>query len=168
MSQPPLQPLHAGLVATLSNGRWAGILIEGPSGIGKSDLALRALDAGFRLVADDRTLVWASDGRLFGRAPSPLFGLIEARGVGVLFADALPFCEVSLVVRCVAQGEVERLPEARTVALCGVTLPLLSLWPLEVTAPAKIRRAIDHLGAGPQPAYQARFRGVTPPRAGAN
>lgn len=162
------QPLHAGLLAALSGGRWVGVLIEGPSGIGKSDLALRALDAGFRLVADDRTLVWASGGRVFGRAPASLFGLIEARGVGVLFADALPYCEVSLVVRCVAQGEVERLPEPHTANLCGVAVPLLSLWPLEPTAPAKMRRAIDHLGAGPQPAYQARFRGVPSPRTGAN
>jgi serine kinase of HPr protein (carbohydrate metabolism regulator) len=141
------QPRHAGLVAVRRDGRWAGVLIEGPSGGGKSDLALRALDAGFRLVADDRAVVWASGGRAFGRAPGPLAGLIEARGVGVLFADALPFCEISLVVRCVAQGEVERLPEPRTADLCGVAVPLLRLWPLEPAAPAKMRRAVEHLGA---------------------
>ena len=60
------------------------MLIEGPSGSGKSDLALRAIEIGFRLVADDRTLVWASGGALYGRAPAPLGGLIEVRGVGVL------------------------------------------------------------------------------------
>ncbi len=46
--------LHAGLVALRLEGVWRGALIAGPSGVGKSDLALRAIEAGFRLVADDR------------------------------------------------------------------------------------------------------------------
>ncbi len=139
-------PLHAGLIAVRRDGRWFGILIEGPSGIGKSDLALRALEADFRLVADDRVIVWASGGQCFGRAPETLAGLIEARGVGIIGADALPFCRIGLVVRCVAPGEVERLPEPVIVERAGIALPAVALWPLEPTAPAKIRRAADHLG----------------------
>jgi serine kinase of HPr protein (carbohydrate metabolism regulator) len=140
------EPLHAGLVALRREGRWCGVLIEGPSGVGKSDLALRAIEAGFRLVADDRVIVWASGGQCFGRAPAPLAGLIEARGVGIVSADALPFCRIGLVVRCVAQGEVERLPEPMIVERAGIALPAVALWPLEPTAPVKIRRAADHLG----------------------
>jgi serine kinase of HPr protein (carbohydrate metabolism regulator) len=142
------EPLHAGLIALRRDGRWLGVLIEGPSGIGKSDLALRALEAGFRLVADDRVILWGSGGQCFGRAPDTLSGLIEARGVGILAAEALPFCRIGLVVRCVAPDEVERLPEPMIVERAGVPLPALSLWPLEPTAPAKIRRAADHLGGG--------------------
>ena len=55
---------HAGLIARRMGGVWRGVLIEGPSGAGKSDLALRALDQGFRLVADDRVVVWTDAGRL--------------------------------------------------------------------------------------------------------
>jgi serine kinase of HPr protein (carbohydrate metabolism regulator) len=145
--------LHAGLVACWSQGGWRGALIEGPSGAGKSDLALRCLEAGFRLVADDRTLLWRSGGRLFGRAPDSLFGLIEARGLGVLPEPALQFCEVVLAAVC---GPVERLPDPRTAERAGGQLPLISLAPLETSAPAKLRRAIEHLGAGPKTAYQAR------------
>src|SRR4051812_25700980 len=94
------QPIHAGLVATRRDGRWVGVLIEGSSGVGKSDLALRALDTGFRLVADDRVILWASGGRLFGRAPASLAGLAELRGVGVVSVPFLALCEVVLIVRC--------------------------------------------------------------------
>ena len=76
--------LHAGLIARRLNGYWHGVLIEGPAGAGKSDLALRALDLGFRLVSDDRTQVFAALGRLFGRAPDSLSGQIEVRGLGVV------------------------------------------------------------------------------------
>ena len=45
---------HAGLIALWDAGVWRGALIEGVSGAGKSDLMLRALQAGWTLVADDR------------------------------------------------------------------------------------------------------------------
>lgn len=140
---------HAGLIARRHGGGWRGALIEGPSGVGKSDLALRALSEGFRLVADDRTLLFVSGGRLFGRAPAPLHGLIEARGVGILRLDALDFAPVDLWVRCTMSAEdVERLPSLATEVLLGVSLPVIEMYPLEFSAPAKLRRAIEHLGAG--------------------
>lgn len=145
--------LHAGLIACWSGGSWRGALIEGASGAGKSDLALRCLDAGFRLVADDRTIIWSSEGRVYGRAPETLFGLIEARGVGVLPEPALAYCEVVLVAVC---GPAERLPEPQTVVRGGGRLPLVAVSPLEPSAPAKLRRAIEHLGAGAKTAYLAR------------
>lgn len=156
--------LHAGLIACRSGGRWRGALIEGASGAGKSDLALRCLEAGFRLVADDRTLVWRSGGRLFGRAPQTLAGLVEARGLGVLPEPALAFCEVVLVVVC---GPAERLPDPQTAERAGGRLPLVALSPLEASAPAKLRRAIEHLGAGDKRAYQApRAASLSPPTSG--
>lgn len=151
--------LHAGLVALRLGGLWRGALIEGPSGAGKSDLALRALDAGFRLVADDRTLVWTSGGALFGRAPDPLVGLVEARGQGVLTEPALPFAEIVLWVVAAAPEEIERAPEPETAMLAGAPVPRLRLDVREPSAPAKLRRAMQHLGAAQQQAYQASSRG---------
>jgi serine kinase of HPr protein (carbohydrate metabolism regulator) len=136
---------HAGLIAARQDGRWRGVLIEGPSGAGKSDLALRALDHGFRLVADDRVALWVSDGRLFGRAPDTLAGLIELRGVGVLGAAALPFSEVALIARC---GAPERLPDLKTAEVLGVALPVVTLAALEISAPAKLRRALAMFDGG--------------------
>lgn len=147
---------HASLVALRLDGRWAGALLEGPSGVGKSDLVLRALEAGFRLVADDRTQVWASGGALYGRAPDALVGLIEARGVGILTESPVWMAEVRLVVRCVAVGrEIERLPDPLAEPIDGVAVPCLELRALEASAPAKMRRAIEYLGRGRQQAYLA-------------
>jgi serine kinase of HPr protein (carbohydrate metabolism regulator) len=116
--------LHAGLVAQRYERRWRGALIRGASGAGKSTLALRALAATFALVADDRTVVWSSGGAVFGKAPAPLAGLIEVRGVGIVdAAQVLPMAPVALLVDLIA----ERMPEPETVILCGVALPRLRL-----------------------------------------
>lgn len=152
--------LHAGLVALWEGGGWRGALIQGASGAGKSDLALRCLDQGFRLVADDRVLAWPCDGDLYGRAPETLWGRMEARGLGVVPEPALGFCRIVLSVQC---GAAERLPEPVFKELCGLNLPEMTLAPLEFSAPAKLRRAMQHLGRGAEGAYQdALAVGATP------
>jgi serine kinase of HPr protein (carbohydrate metabolism regulator) len=150
--------LHGGLVALRLAGYWRGALIQGASGAGKSDLALKALDAGFQLVADDRVIVWRSNGALFGRAPAPLAGLIEARGHGVLADSSLALAEIVLAATCVEQA-IERMPELETIEVAGVALPHVRLNPFETSATAKLRRALQHLGHSPQQAYQARSSG---------
>ena len=155
--------VHAGLVALRLGGAWRGALIEGPSGCGKSDLALRCLDAGFRLVADDRVLLWTSGGRLFGRAPDALHGLIEVRGLDVIRAPALSYGEIALVAAC---GEAERLPDPEVVDRLGMHLPRIMIQPLEASAPAKMRRALEWVGQGAEGAYQPRFAVSVSPRPG--
>jgi serine kinase of HPr protein (carbohydrate metabolism regulator) len=151
---------HAGLVALRLGGYWRGALIEGPSGAGKSDLALRAIDAGFRLVADDRTVLWASAGALYGRAPDALAGLIEARGHGVMAESCIEMAQIVVAVTCVAAPEaIDRMPNLRIDLLLDSPLPRILLDPREPSAPAKLRRAMQHLGAAPQQAYQAASRG---------
>jgi serine kinase of HPr protein (carbohydrate metabolism regulator) len=135
---------HAGLIARRIAGRWKGALIEGPSGSGKSDLALRALGQGFRLVADDRVLLWADDGRLWGRAPDTLAGLIELRGLDVVRVEPVAFAEVVLIARLETP---DRIPEPRTEQVLGVVVPRLALAPFEATAPAKLSRAIETFDA---------------------
>jgi len=127
------------LIATRLAGRWKGVLIEGPSGSGKSDLALRSLAAGFRLVADDRVVVWASAGRLFGRAPEALAGLMEVRGLDVVRLEPLPLSEIVLVART---GEPERLPDPQEVEIAGVSLPTITIDPFPLSTPEKLGRAL--------------------------
>ncbi len=146
--------LHAGLIARRAGERWRGVLIDGPSGSGKSDVALRLIAAGWRLVADDRVLVWRSDGRAFGRSPEPLHGLIEARGVGVVGARSLPLAEILLVVS--AGAATERVPDGETRVLADVTLPGLALNLLEPSAATKLAIALEQalahkLGGAPAP-----------------
>jgi len=140
--------LHAGLVALRIGGLWRGALILGRSGAGKSDLALRTLDLGLRLVADDRVTVWTSGGALFGRSPDPLSSLIEARGHGVTAEPSVAFARIVLAARCAA-GPIERLPEPETETVAGTPLPLIRLDPREASAPAKLRRGLLHLGHRP-------------------
>jgi serine kinase of HPr protein (carbohydrate metabolism regulator) len=137
--------VHAGLIARRVRGLWKGVLIEGPSGAGKSGLALRALEAGFRLVADDRVLLWPSSGRLYGRAPDSLHGLVEMRGLDVVGVTALPFAEVVLVARL---GAPERIAEPTHVERAGISLPLLEVAANDLESPLKLARALEAFDAG--------------------
>ena len=131
---------HAGLIALRLGGVWKGALVEGPSGAGKSDLAIRALAAGFRLVADDRTLVWTSRGRLYGRAPDTLSGLLEMRGLDVVQVSPLPLAQIVMIAQL---GQPERMPEPDTLDVLGLPLARLDVDPFAATAPAKLSRAIE-------------------------
>jgi serine kinase of HPr protein (carbohydrate metabolism regulator) len=141
------EPFHAGLIALYDGGFWKGVLIEGGSGSGKSDLTLRCLARGFRLVADDRTRLWVSEGRLFGAAPQPIAGLIELRGLGVVPEPARRLAEVRLVARCLEPADsLERLPDRDSRVLMGVTLPKVAVRPFEASAPEKLAHALSLLG----------------------
>jgi len=132
--------VHAGLIALYVRGRWRGALIEGESGAGKSDLALRALTLGFRLAADDRVRLWTSQGRLWGCAPDTLHGLVEVRGQPIARTAALAFCEVALIACC---GAPDRAPDPATVVRLGVETPMITLAALEASAPHKLRLALE-------------------------
>jgi serine kinase of HPr protein (carbohydrate metabolism regulator) len=146
--------LHGCLMAWRRRGFWRGALIQGPSGSGKSDLMLRGLDRGGALVADDRVLVWASGGRLYGRAPDTLRGLIEARGIDVLPCPTVAFCEITLSVHCApANREIERVHHGESEMIAGVEMPLLHLRALEASAPAKLFISMRRLGREAAKAY---------------
>ncbi len=123
-----------------------GILLRGPSGAGKSDLALRLIDGGAMLVADDQVLLRKEDAGLLATPPSALAGLIEVRGLGIL---RLPFRSsilVGLVADLVPREAVPRLPEPAYVMLCEVAVPVILLHAFDGSAVAKLRLAV---GTGP-------------------
>ena len=130
--------LHATCVAL--DG--AGVLLCGAPGSGKSDLALRLIDAGARLVADDRADLGARRGRVWVTAPPEIAGLIEVRGVGVVRLEALAEVPLALVVDLVAGDAVERLPEPGSRAYLGIPVPVLALAPFQASAAAKVRLAV--------------------------
>ncbi len=112
--------LHASCVALAGRG----LLILGPSGAGKSALALELMAFGCALVADDRVDLRREGDRLVASAPPALSGLIEARRVGLLRADALAAAPLALAVD-LAQPEAERLPHPRQIELLGCHLDLV-------------------------------------------
>ena len=135
--------LHATLIAAHRQGRWLGVMLQGSSGAGKSDLALRALAAGWRLAADDRVRVWISGGALYGAAPASLADLIEVRGLGVAREPALPFVRLALAVEASGPAApMERMPEPNRLDLLGIALPHLRLALCEPSALAKLDRAL--------------------------
>jgi hypothetical protein len=128
-----------------------GVLILGGSGAGKSDLALRLIDGGARLVADDRTELYVARNRLCARAPKSIAGLIEARGLGII---ALPFTKsVPLALAVKLQKPRTRLPEPQyyeppALFKVGKSLPFIMLDGGAPSAPARIRLAVTAFTQG--------------------
>lgn len=120
----------------------AGVLLRGPSGSGKSDLALRLIDGGARLVADDRVELTSSGSQVVASAPAVLNGRIEVRGLGIVAVDSVPETSIELVVDLVEPAEVERLPAPTTTEVIGIRVTLVRLTPFEASATAKVREAL--------------------------
>ena len=118
-----------------------GVIIFGPSGSGKSDLALRLIGEGAFLISDDQTDLFLRDARLWARAPERIEGLIEVRGRGIVPCAVQAAACLSLAVQLV-QTAPARLP-APTFWQPGDAawprLPLISLEAREASAAAKVR-----------------------------
>lgn len=124
------------------------VLIEGRSGAGKSDLALRLIDRGAVLVADDYTICTRADGALLGSAPPNIAGKIEVRGIGVIDIAHQNRAPIALVVTIL--DAPPRMPEGpRKRRIAGVDVPEIALAALEPSAPVKVELALRHIGWTP-------------------
>lgn len=126
---------HSGTCVAV-DGR--GVLLRGPSGAGKSDLALRLIDDGAELVADDRVALVSSAGGLTASAPPALRGLMEVRGLGVFRLPYRTSVQVSLVADLV-DDEGERLPAPDQTTILGHALPAIRLSAKGPSAAARVR-----------------------------
>lgn len=136
------ETLHASCVAIGARA----VLIEGVSGSGKSDLALRLIDRGAQLVSDDYSFVRRDRQRLFASAPATIAGKIEVRGIGIVDMAQAGETPVALLV---ALGEpAARLPEpGESRALLGVDVPMIALDGREASAPIKVEIALSQIPA---------------------
>ena len=148
MKVPEARRNHHATVVVLGSH---GVFIEGASGTGKTQLALRLLrfaNAGgrlARLVADDQVFLAARHGRLVATCPPSIKGLVEARGFGPAPITAEPGAVIDLVVR-LAEPPVPRLDEGRMRELCGLALPMLTL---AARDPAAANAILARLGVDP-------------------
>ncbi len=116
-----------------------GVLIQGDSGIGKSETALELIKNGHSLVADDRVDVMRIHNTIVGRAPDLLKGMLEIRGIGIIDVERM-FGANSLVKqhsvdyvlnlhRYTTHEEFDRLGENvnKRVEILGVQIPMTVL-----------------------------------------
>lgn len=133
--------IHASCVAI--GGR--GVLISGPSGSGKSDLALRLIDRGAALVSDDYTLLANRDGLLIANPPTNIAGMLEIRHIGIVHVPHAMDVPIALAVAL--EEKPQRMPDpVPTLDLLGIAVPCVALAGLEVSAPIKVERALAQFG----------------------
>jgi len=124
------------------------ILISGPPGCGKSDLALRLVARGAKLIADDQTVVEkTAGGTLTARVPATIAGRIEVRGLGLVSVpgaaepdEAFPIA-LAIAVET-SPDAVERLPEPASAAILGATVPSVSVFGFAASAPLVVETAL--------------------------
>lgn len=145
MADSERRPSGGGILETQIHGALVevagmGVLLVGPSGIGKSECALELIRRGHRLVADDLVrLRPTEDARhLVGTAPDLIRHFIEIRGIGILYVPDLygaesvvSECEVAVLIRLETgrrDAEYDRVGLERAVeSVAGVDVPLLVL-----------------------------------------
>lgn len=139
---PPPATIHATCVAIGTRG----VLLLGGSGTGKSDLALRLIDRGAVLVADDRCDLFEQRGALLCRPPEALAGKIEVRGIGILTRAWTAPVPVVMAVRLT--DRYERMPDGVMVeTIAGHAIDAVKLAPFEASAAIKVELALEQLMA---------------------
>jgi serine kinase of HPr protein (carbohydrate metabolism regulator) len=134
------ETLHATSVAI--SGR--AVIILGPSGSGKSDLALRLIDRGATLISDDQTLVRLMNGKLLASSFGTIKGKMEVRGIGITEQETTTDIPVALIVDL--RSDPERFPlENNERLLVGQRVPVLPLSPFEASAPIKVEIALKRV-----------------------
>ena len=135
------ETIHASTVSL--DGR--AVMITGPSGSGKSDLALRLLDRGFSLVSDDQTIVRRDGERLLASPPPQIAGKLEIRGIGIVEMEWASDVPVALLVELTS--DIQRLPDdSRERPVLGARLPLVSIEAMTASAASKVGLALDRMG----------------------
>ena len=137
---PSSETLHASSVAIGDRA----VLIEGASGAGKSDLALRLIDRGAVLISDDYTLLSRVGSTLLASAPDTIAGQIEVRGLGIISLPHIDQVSVALLVRL--SDAPERMPsdgDKRSIA--GIAIREVAIDSRSASAPIKVELALKHL-----------------------
>lgn len=130
-----------------------GVLLRGPSGTGKSDLALQLIDGGAELVSDDQTTLETNSGRLIMNTNAMLEGLLEVRGVGIFPVPCARNVRLGLVIDLLGpKDRVARIPDKEYMEFLGVRVRRVLLHGFLPSAPAKVRMLVKNLESDPAPA----------------
>lgn len=127
-----------------------GVLIQGKSSVGKSEVALELVRRGFHLVADDAvTIQCLNDSILLGRGSELLPFHMEARGLGIIDVSRL-FGAVAIrqdkrITLVITLVEWERSAEYDRTGLNEEVATILDVQVPHVTIPVKPGRSMSTL-----------------------
>lgn len=118
-----------------------GVLLCGPSGSGKSDLALRLMDRGATLIGDDILHIETSKGLPVLACAPNIAGKIEVRGIGICSVEFIPRAPLALIVQLTQ--DVDRMPpEAPRTTIDVFSVPLFKLDPFQVSSALQVELAL--------------------------
>ncbi|MXP09946.1 HPr kinase/phosphorylase [Pseudoblastomonas halimionae] len=132
----------ANVTAVAIGGR--GLLIAGPSGSGKSSLALELIDRGAHLIGDDGIVVEGLEGRLIVHPPGETGGLIEIRNVGIIELEPVSAPACLWITLAKDPPRLPVGPEERWVA--GHPLPELRIFPSKLALALRVEAALGMHG----------------------
>ncbi|WP_432815315.1 HPr kinase/phosphorylase [Sphingorhabdus sp.] len=146
-----LDMVHGSAVAIDGNG----LLLLGPSGSGKSDLALRLIDRGAKLICDDILHIESCNGLPQLTIAPNIAGKIEVRGIGICPIDFVDCAPLRLIVQF-AQ-DVDRMPPAhQSITIAGYSVPMFKLDPFQASSALKVEWALRSvIDAGLHPVANA-------------
>lgn len=155
-NRPALCCCGNALMATIAHGSAVaingnGVLLCGPSGSGKSDLVLRIIDRGAKLICDDILHIENRNGAPILVCAPNIGGKIEIRGIGICPVDFVASAPLRLIVQLTQ--DVERMPpEHQRINIADFSVPMFKLDPFQASSALKVEWALQSvIDAGSRP-----------------
>lgn len=117
----------------------SGVLIRGPSGSGKSDLAIRLIEDGANLIADDYVRIDTDVDKILLSAPKNIAGLIEVRGIGVINMESIKDVPLRVIFDLKPTSSINRMPENLNEIIEGISIPVVEISAFECSVLSKIK-----------------------------
>ena len=124
ISQDNSKIIHASSVDI--NGK--GVVILGKSGAGKSNLAIKLISMGAKLISDDKTHVKFKENKIIISKPETTPNFIEARGIGLIKVPFVVSSKLFCFVK-ITNLELNRLPNAKNKYCFGKKIKLMEFNP---------------------------------------
>jgi serine kinase of HPr protein (carbohydrate metabolism regulator) len=120
-----------------------GVLFRGPSGSGKSDLALRMINYGAQLVSDDQVCLTRRNDNIFMSSPPTIRNSMEVRGIGIVNTIAQKEAPLILVLNMSPNNAASRMPIWQLCTFLDIKVPAVEFAPFEISAHLKVKLAIN-------------------------
>ena len=120
-----------------------GVLFQGPSGSGKSDLALRMINYGAQLVSDDQVCLTRRNDNIFMSSPPTIRNSMEVRGIGIVNTIAQKEAPLILVLNMSPNNAASRMPIWQLCTFLDIKVPAVEFAPFEISAHLKVKLAIN-------------------------